>query len=80
MYNEAKISSYIAPQTQAYFLHRYSLFPTRSSPVVLQATIGGGEDLGMTLYCYVTCIEVGECSVYGPYNSLTLAPQCTAFP
>ena len=43
--------------TQVILLHKHqgafdivhSLFPRRSSPVVLQATVGGGEDLGMRL-------------------------------
>ena len=30
-------------------IYTYSLFPRHSSPVVLQATVGGGEDLGMRL-------------------------------
>ena len=53
MYNEPKIistySSYIASQTLAFDIV-HSLFSRRSSPVVLQATVGGGEDLGMRLY------------------------------
>ena len=50
VYNEHMIStypSYIGSQTPAFYT--YSLFPRRSSPVVLQATVGGGEDLGMRL-------------------------------
>ena len=52
MYNEPMIStypSYIASQTPAFDIHTYSLFPSHSLPVVLQATVGGGEDLGMRL-------------------------------
>ena len=51
MYSELKISaypSYIASQTPAFDIV-HSLFPRRSSPVVFQATVGGGEDLGMRL-------------------------------
>ena len=52
MYNEPKIistySSYIASQTLAFDIV-HSLFSRCSSPVVLQATVGGGEDLGMRL-------------------------------
>ena len=52
MYNEPKTistySSYIASQTPAFDIV-HSLFSRRSSPVVLQATVGGGEDLGMRL-------------------------------
>ena len=54
VYNEPIIStnpSYIASQTLAFDIYTYSLFLRRSSPVVLQATVGGGEDLGMRLLC-----------------------------
>ena len=35
-------------------IYTYSLFPRHSLSVVLQATVGGGEDLGMTpLLCEV---------------------------
>ena len=52
VYHEPMIStypSYIASQTPAFDIYTYSLFPRHSLPVVLQATVGGGEDLGMTL-------------------------------
>ena len=52
MYNEPMIStypSYIASQKLAFDIYTYSLFPSHSLPVVLQATVGGGEDLGMRL-------------------------------
>ena len=52
VYNEPKIStypSYIAPQIPEEFDILHSLFPMHSPPVVLQATVGGGEDLGMRL-------------------------------
>ena len=53
VYNEPIIStypSYIASQTLAFDICIHSLFPgRRSSPVVLQVTVGGGEDLGMRL-------------------------------
>ena len=53
MYNEPKIistySSYIASQTVAFDIV-HSLFSRHSSLVVLQATVGGGEDLEMRLY------------------------------
>ena len=66
---------YISPLTQpvillhkhlaAFDIYTYSLFPRHSSPVVLQAAVGGREDLGMRLllcemyasgkrYCYET--------------------------
>ena len=51
MYIEPKIStypSYIASQTP-HLISIHSLFPRHSLPVVLQATVGGGEDLGMRL-------------------------------
>ena len=51
VYNEPKI---ILAHTQVILLHKHqclisihSLFPGVPSPVVLQATVGGGEDLGM---------------------------------
>ena len=48
-----RLAHTVAPQTP--LLHKYrhtfdilhSLFPRHSLPVVLQATVGGGEDLGM---------------------------------
>ena len=52
VYNEPMIStypSYIASQTPAFDIYTYSLLPRHSLPVVLQATVGGGEDLGMRL-------------------------------
>ena len=52
VYNEPMIStypSYIASQTPAFDIYTYSLLPRCSSPVVLKATVGGGEDLGMRL-------------------------------
>ena len=52
VYNEPVIStfpSYIALQTPTFDIYTYSLFPRCSLPVVLQATVGGGEDLGMRL-------------------------------
>ena len=52
VYHEPMIStypSYIASQTPAFDIYTYSLFSRRSSPVVLQATVGGGEDLRMRL-------------------------------
>ena len=52
VYNEPMIStypSYIASQTPSFDIYTYSLFPSHSLPVVLQATVGGGEDLGMRL-------------------------------
>ena len=53
VYNEPRISTH----TQAILLHKHrhtfdvlhSLFPRCSPPVVLQATVGGREDLGMRL-------------------------------
>ena len=61
----------------------YSLFPRHSSPVVLQATVGGGEDLGTRLLlCEMYASGKGSAMKHynARYNSLTLAPQCTAFP
>ena len=51
VYNEPMISTYPSyPQTLAFQISIHSLFPRRSLPVVLQATVGGGEDLGMRLF------------------------------
>ena len=68
MYNE--------PHTEVILLHKHqdlisyiASSPGVPSPLVLQATVGGGEDLGSAMKHYIA-----------PYNSLTLAPQCTAFP
>ena len=52
VYNEPMIStypSYIASQTRAFDIYTFSLFLRRSLPVVLQATVGGREDLGMRI-------------------------------
>ena len=54
VYSEPKMSTYpsyigiIAPQTPAYIWYA-SLFPRHFPPLVLQATVGGGEDLEMRL-------------------------------
>ena len=59
--------------TQVILLHKHqhtfdilhSLFPRRSQPVlVLQTTVGGGEDLGMKLLL-CRCMQVGKGSAIG---------------
>ena len=51
VHSEPKISTYqvILLHKQWHLITIHSLFPRCSSPVVLQATVGGGEDLGMRL-------------------------------
>ena len=78
---DENIPSYIGQWIQAYIWYP-SLLPRHSLPPVPQTNIEGGKNWEQD--CYVRCLQVWKCSamVYAntPYNSLTLAPQCTAPP
>ena len=73
--------SYIGQWSQAYVWYP-TLFPMQFLPPVPKANIEGGKNWEWDC-CYVRCLQVGYVVLWNantPYNSLTLAPECTAFP